>query len=179
MAIYLIRHGETDFNVEKRLQGQINSALTEKGLTQCYEAKNNLKNINIDLIISSPLERTKKLAEIINGNRNIPLIYDNRIMERSYGDLEGCYERDKEYNIFELWDIDINYSKNNVEPLTEFLKRISLFLKECERKYSDKNILLVTHSGNSIAANCFYNGIPVDKNFFKLGLKNCGIAKYL
>ena len=177
MNIYILRHGETDFNVQHRLQGQINSNLTEVGLKQCIEAKNLLKDISIDLIISSPLDRTKVLAEIINEGKKIPVIYDDRLMERSYGNLEGLSST--EFNIHDLWDIDINYSKNNVESINDFLLRVSNFLDDCKDKYSDKNILLVTHSGNSIAANCYYNGIPENKNLLPLGLNNCEYRKYI
>lgn len=176
MKMIIVRHGQTNFNKRNRLQGHIESELTEEGILQSYSLKESLKNTVIDLIISSPLSRTKKLAEIINEDRNLPLLYDDRLMERSYGGLEGLYGNN--INISNLWNIDMNLSDNNVESVISFLDRMKSFLQECEKKYDKKSILLVTHSGNSIAANYYYNGLPRDNNLLKLGLKNCEIAEY-
>ena len=66
MKIYVIRHGQTDWNVAGKCQGRTDIELNETGIEQAKQAKEQLKNYNIDQIICSPLKRTRKTAEIIN-----------------------------------------------------------------------------------------------------------------
>ena len=65
MKIYVIRHGQTNWNVEEIIQGKKDIELNEVGIRQAYEVKEKLNMLNIDLIMCSPLKRTKKTAEII------------------------------------------------------------------------------------------------------------------
>ena len=64
-TLYIVRHGQTDWNVQKLLQGQQDSALTELGITQAKELQETLREIHFDGIFSSDLLRTKKTAEIM------------------------------------------------------------------------------------------------------------------
>lgn len=65
MKLYLVRHGQTNWNLEGRIQGQTNIPLNDKGRKQAQQAKEKLQNIPIDLIICSPLMRARETAEII------------------------------------------------------------------------------------------------------------------
>lgn len=170
MKLYVIRHGQTNWNIENRLQGQVESVLTEQGIEQIKRAKEKLKHIQFDYIICSPLQRCKDTVQIVNEDKNIPVIYDERLKERSYGKLEGAY--DTEIDIKMLWDIKSDYKDKNVESVNEFLNRVYSFLKEIENKYKNKKVLLSTHFGNMVAIDCYYNGIPEDKNLLKFGFKN-------
>ena len=88
------RHGQTEWNVLGKVQGRADIGLNEKGKQQAEETRKTLENEKIDLIICSPLLRAKQTAEIINKNRNIPIIYDDDIIERDFGEFEGiklCY----------------------------------------------------------------------------------------
>lgn len=66
MKFYVVRHGQTDWNAEGRIQGKTDIELNETGIEQARQLKELIKDYNIDLIISSPLKRTRKTAEIIN-----------------------------------------------------------------------------------------------------------------
>ena len=74
MKVYIVRHGETMVNASNKLQGRINCGLTEDGLKQCIELRKKFEDKNIDLIISSPLDRCKQTSEALS-NGNIPIIY--------------------------------------------------------------------------------------------------------
>lgn len=89
MKIYVTRHGQTDWNVQGKTQERADIELNEVGIKQAKQTKEELKNIDIDLIICSPLKRAKKTAEIINEGRNIPIIFDDQIIERNFGEFEG------------------------------------------------------------------------------------------
>ena len=83
-TLYLVRHGETEWNVKGITQGQTNSSLTENGKQQALNTANDLKNINFDAIFSSDLTRTQDTAEIIKLDRDIMvrilLIHDIVVM---------------------------------------------------------------------------------------------------
>lgn len=75
--IYLTRHGQTLWNIENRLQGRGNSKLTEEGKGRAEMLSKRMKNIHIDTIYSSPLERAFITANIIKGDRDIEIITDD------------------------------------------------------------------------------------------------------
>ena len=80
MKLYIIRHGETAWNVEGRLQGQSDTELNENGVRLAKVTAEGLKNIPFDLGISSPLRRAKHTAELVLAGRNVPLTTDDRLM---------------------------------------------------------------------------------------------------
>ncbi len=73
-TIWLTRHGETQWNTVRRMQGQLNSPLTDNGIRQAEQLAKWLAKEDIDVIYTSPLERAYKTALILRGNRNIPVI---------------------------------------------------------------------------------------------------------
>ena len=77
--IYVVRHGQTDWNLEHKLQGSSDIPLNKKGIEQAEEVAVKLSYEPIDLIICSPLLRAKQTAEVINRNRNIPISFDSSI----------------------------------------------------------------------------------------------------
>ena len=91
--IYLTRHGQTDWNVQKKVMGRCDEPLNEKGREQAKQTKELLSDINFDLIICSPLLRAKETAQIINQDRNIKIEYDDRIIERDFGELAKVQEK--------------------------------------------------------------------------------------
>lgn len=176
MKLYVVRHGQTDWNVLHRLQGCTNIALNSTGIKQAHILSDNIKDLKIDMIFTSPLDRAVDTANIINEHRNLTIQADNALIERSYGLLEGVYGH--EYNKYLYWDYDKNYSDNNVEKVQDLFKRVYDFLDSIIEKYNDKNILLVTHNGVSIAINCYFKGFPADKQLLKFILDNCSYVEY-
>ena len=170
--IYIVRHGQTNWNLEKRNQGRKDIELNEKGIQQAKETAEKLKDKKFDIVYSSPLKRAMQTAKIIT---NQEIIEDTRIIERSNGELEGKLK--SEYQ--SLVDFtDPNETRYNIEPLNDFRKRIENFFKEIVNKHPKKDILVVTHAGVSIYAKCYFEGEPIDGNYAKYKLKNCEILKY-
>lgn len=176
MNIIIARHGQTDFNLERKLQGLTDNKLNETGKEQALITKEKLKDEKIDLIICSPLIRAKETAQIINEDRKIDIIYDDRLMERNFGELEGTYIKD--FNPYEFWSYKLNKQYERAERNNDFFKKIYNFLDEIKTKYCKKNILLVAHAGVSIAVKCYFEGIPEDDKLVDIRLKNCEFAKY-
>lgn len=179
MNLYIIRHGQTEWNITHKLQGQADIQLNSMGIKQAMQAKKEINKIDIDLIICSTLGRAKETAKIINEDKNIPIIYDERICERSYGVLEGVCTR--KTDIKKLMNYNINENVENGESSKEFFNRIYSFLDELHKKYkNNEKILLVTHGGVSKAIECYFNGIPKDGDIEKIKMiGNCEIKQYI
>ena len=91
--LYFVRHGQTEWNAIRRMQGQSNSDLTELGRQQAQTNGQFLAGVSIDYLVASPLDRTRQTAAIINRYLQLDIKYDVRIMEWDCGDWSG-----------ELWD---------------------------------------------------------------------------
>ena len=170
MNIYLVRHGQTDWNKNNLMQGQTDVELNETGESQAIQTAQKLKDFQFSLIYSSPLKRTIRTANIIKGNSNLDIILDERLKERSFGDFEGQNNVDfKKY-----WNYKANLSDNKVEPIQLLFRRVYIFLEELEKKYknNDINILLVSHNGTSLAISSIINGAVPD-NIFEYNMKPC------
>lgn len=179
MEIIFVRHGETTWNVEGRLQGQTNeSKLTSKGIEQAEEIANKLENFNYDVIISSPYERTIETAKIINKNNEKEIILEDLIKERGYGVLEGEYAKSGKYNIAQMWNFKEIYKDYEVEPIDTFFERIYKFLDKIIKEKKYKKVLIVSHSGVSIAMRTYFDGIPQNNDLLSLGIKNCEVITF-
>ena len=173
--IYVIRHGQTDWNKNKITMGRCDIPLNGEGIRQAYFSKELINNYDIDFIICSPLTRARQTADIVNIDRNVKILYDKRITERFLGDLEGnAYPNDNN----DIWDININSNKYCVEPMVNFKNRIYGFIEYIMNEYPDKNILVVTHGGVSALFNCYFNDTLYNGTMSDKFLKNCSIAQY-
>ena len=176
--IYITRHGQTDYNVQKKVMGRCDEPLNNNGISQAIETKNNLLNKDIDLIICSPLLRAKQTAIIINEDRNIPIIYDDRIIERNFGEFEGMQTSDFDFNGY--WNYYKNEQYQRAENIQLFFERIYNFLDYIVKNYSDKNVLIVTHGGVSIPVACYFNQNIPTGSLVEVGLVlgNCQVLSY-
>ncbi|MBO5143468.1 MAG: histidine phosphatase family protein [Clostridia bacterium] len=170
--IYIVRHGQTDWNVEGRYGGRTNIPINETGIEQAKQVKELLKDIDFDIVISSPLIRAYKTAQIITDK---DIITDERIVERSNGELEGKLKTE----IAEIINYnDENEKRYNIESIVEFRKRIKSFFDEITSKYKKENVLVVTHAGVGLYTRCYFEGEPVDGDYSKYKMKNCEVLKY-
>jgi len=143
------------------------------GIEQAKKLKEKIKNINFDIITCSPLNRAKHTAEIVNINNN-EIIYDDRIKERSCGDLSG--KPLEVTNRVEYWNYNTTIQYGTSENIKLFFERIYNFLDEL--KIKDYNtVLIVAHSGVSKAFSGYFEGIK-NGMFLNRGLKNGEIKEY-
>jgi len=156
-TIYLIRHGETDWNAKRIVQGQSDNPLNKTGELQARELAKRLKNIHFDAIFSSDLLRARRTAEIIAQEKKLAVQTTKLLRERAFGKLEG-----KPAEMLIVWRKAI---KEGIEKLTEeekkmlikedpqiesdesLMSRFLTFLREVAVGYAGKKILLVTHGG--------------------------------
>lgn len=176
MAIYIVRHGQTAWNASKKIQGRVDIELNEEGIRQAQEAREQLQNIKLDMIYSSPLMRAKQTAQIINEKHNLSIIEEPRIIERGFGDLEGTHI--SEMNFEDFW----NPLKSENYPTCErpdwFFERVQSLIKELVEQHADKEILLVCHGGVSLPVYTFFNEVNLEGDLRKYMLNNGEIARY-
>nr|MCR5154705.1 histidine phosphatase family protein [Lachnospiraceae bacterium] len=89
MKLYIMRHGETNWNKEKRLQGRSDIDINENGILLAEKTSKALEDVPFTHIFSSPLTRAYHTATIIKGNRNLDIVKDERLLEISFGNQEG------------------------------------------------------------------------------------------
>ena len=184
MKLYLIRHGETDWNIVKRLQGATDIPLNENGEALARETAEGLKEIPFDMVFTSPLKRAYRTAEIVKGNREIPLIVEERIREICFGDYEGLVSKSEGYSIpdpefkFFFTKTDCYKTPPNGEPIESLLERTNEFLEELKKRedLKDKTILVSTHGAavRALLSNIEHCDIA---HFWGKGVhKNCGVS---
>lgn len=143
--IYIIRHGQTDWNIEHRTQGQTDIALNTNGIKQAELITQKISNLKIDSIISSDLKRAYMTAQIINKNFHKAIETDKRLREFCFGTLEGI-TRDKITQ--ETWEkFNENPKQFNAETKEEIFNRIKSFIKDMKSEIKNKKVLVVTHGG--------------------------------
>ena len=184
MRLYILRHGETDWNRELRLQGQTDIQLNEKGRRLARLTAEGMKDIPFDLVITSPLSRARETAALALGGREIPVICDERIMEIGFGVMEGGQVRNAEgvvtdasfYNFF--YDPANYVPQEGGESIKALCARTGAFLDELKTRtgWMDKTILISTHGAavRSILANIKHSDL---KDFWGGGVpRNCAVS---
>ncbi|UFU01530.1 histidine phosphatase family protein (plasmid) [Radiobacillus kanasensis] len=136
--IGLVRHGETDWNVAGKLQGKTDVPLNERGIAQAKACKEHFKHEDWDLLVSSPLKRAKKTAEIINEALQLPFYEMEDFKERSFGEAEGLLAEERN-------SLYPNRDYPGAESFEAFQARVMNGLSLLNSKYPNKRILLVAH----------------------------------
>lgn len=172
MKVYIVRHGEVPSNILERYNIK-DEDLTDKGISQAEELREKIRDINYDIIISSPLLRAVHTAQIINAHDKEITINEN-IREREHGDLEG--KSFLETNREEYWNYYSKITYGTAENLQMFFERVADFLDDLKTKNYD-SVLVVAHSGVSKAFSAYFDGIA-DGLFLNRGIKNCEIKEY-
>ncbi len=175
MILYVTRHGETSKNKLGLIQGQTECDLSEKGIKDAEELSNVINDINIDIVISSPLKRAKDTARIITSGK-YPINIDDRIIERDWGMCEGA--NIEEVDTVNCWNFFINTDDNGIEKVQDLLARVSEFLEDIKVRYQDKNVLVVTHSAVLRALHYCLNPIPEDGDMSKIEIPNLRLIEY-
>lgn len=165
MDLYVLRHGQTDYNLEGKFQGQVDIEMNETGKKQVKKTAEQLKQIKFNKVFVSPLQRTKDTAQIVTNEK---MILEPRIIERSFGTLEGKYG---------ISDYEEKIQEFNIEPILKVEERVKSFLEEILKKSKkEENILIVTHEGIAQIINIILN-----KEISKKEMKNfrLGTAQYV
>ena len=151
MKLYLIRHGETDWNKVRRLQGSSDISLNACGRKLAELTRDGLKQIPFDAAYSSPLDRAAETGKIILKGRNLSLHMDSRLAEVDFGEYEGIREqelRDRQDPFMDFFDNPENFrKKGGAENHRDVINRAVAFLEDvvlpAEEKY--KHMVIFSH----------------------------------
>lgn len=144
LRIYLARHGQTDWNLEGRTQGQTDTALNATGRRQAAELKSQLAGILLGAVYSSTLSRSRETAEIVHGNT--PLISLPGLRERNFGKFQGKLESDPTTGPeFQKRRTSADDSLDGGESLNAFFDRVRSTLEDIRKQRPSGTILIVGH----------------------------------
>lgn len=150
LEIYLTRHGETQWNTIRKMQGQGNSPLTELGVKQAKWLGERLGKKEMTKIYSSPLGRAIETSKVINTFLNTEIEYDDRLMEIDIGCWQGREVADIEKEALEMYDCfwhkPEKFTHVGIESFEAVQSRGAEFMEEVLHKHKDGRILIVAHA---------------------------------
>ncbi len=182
MKLLVIRHGQTDWNIQGLFQGDTDVPLNEEGRRQAREAASQLSPGDADLILCSTLGRARETAAILNEVLHCPVIYRRELIERGFGEWEGrLIEECRRIPYMQsgmLYNIHDRESHYGIETAEALCGRISGILNEIKTYYPDRTVLLVSHGGTLRCLNAFFEGIAEDGSLPRIWIKNCELRGY-
>lgn len=148
ITLYFVRHGETEWNVENRVQGQLDSPLTDKGIKDVLQLKHRIQETEWQAVFSSPIHRALYTAKLLCDGEQ--LIYqDKRLMEMNLGIFQSMtWKEIKQYDPTQYrhyWHKPALFSVNHGETFLAVRHRVEQFLQNIQQTYKEGNILIVTH----------------------------------
>ena len=180
--LYIIRHGETDWNAQHRLQGRTDIPLNDTGRRMAEMARIGCRDIHFDLCFCSPLIRAKETAEILLRGRDVPIVTDDRLKEMGFGNYEGLADS------FQIPDCPINVFFHSPEKYTDppggaesldnLFARTGAFLRERVDPLlqEGKDVLIVGHGAMNSSIVCQVRKLPREK-FWSAGIENCRLMR--
>jgi glucosyl-3-phosphoglycerate phosphatase len=153
--LILLRHGQTDFNVDGRMQGHIDSHLTDAGHEQAAEAAPVLASLAPDRLVSSDLRRAVDTAEVVGAACGLPVKFDSRLRETHLGLWQGhtVAEIERDYpGATATWRSDPGWAPPEGESRIDVVARSRPVVDELDAEFADSDgvsetVLLVAHGG--------------------------------
>jgi len=165
--IFLVRHGQTTWNLEKRWQGSKNSNLTALGVQQAQKTKEYLDKCHIDSAYVSPLQRAQDTMTILLEDKDIQAIILDDIQELNIGPWEGVTQEDTKqtdpHEFHNFWKAPDRFSLKGAETFYELQKRVVQALNTIFNKHEGCNILLVSHWISIKVALAHFSTTPISK----------------
>ena len=184
MKIYFVRHGETDWNKERKIQGQVDIPLNEFGRHLARETAKGLRDVPFDVCFTSPLGRARETAEIILQGRDVPILEDKRILEMNFGVLEGkCCSKEgwdvpDSFQMF--FDDPVHYqAPEGGEDFQAVRERTGDFLNWlfAQEQYRDSTVLVTAHGAAMAGLLNNLKKKPLAE-YWGVGVhKNCGVTE--
>ncbi len=181
MKLYIIRHGETDWNKQFRLQGQSDIPLNQYGRELAVITSEALKDVRFDLIYASPLKRAYETAQIIRGSRQTKILTDDRLKEISFGVDEGRNKDELGAHFSNFFFAPDKFVPSEGGETYEMVcKRAESFLADKIEplKTTDKTVLIVAHGAMNKALMLKLKNIPIRDIWKGEFQKNCCVNIY-
>jgi broad specificity phosphatase PhoE len=177
--LLIVRHGETEWNAEGRIQGHTDVALSERGIEQARMAARRLAHVQIDAAYSSDLRRSSQTARMILGERDAPLYTTSLLREYHKGVFEGLTAEETRKRYPELYAAslvkDLDFAPSGGETTRQTSRRIAGFVAGIKERHQGDTVLIVGHGGSLRAAFVALLELPLEANW-KFELANCGLS---
>ena len=164
--VIVVRHGQTEWNVGARIQGQGDSDLTEEGRAQARSIAARLARESFDVLISSDLGRAAATAEHIARRCGLPIVLDARLRERHFGVGQGMtYEEvDRAYPgaFARIRNVDPDFVIPGGESRRQFHERVRSAFDSIAQAHAGRTVVVVTHGGVLATFFRHVHGIPLD-----------------
>lgn len=167
--LYLTRHGETEWNLEGRIQGSRDSALTEKGIQQARQLGKWLANTHIDRVYSSSSQRAYQTARLIVGNRDLSIVPVDELKEMNLGIWEGCkfaeIQEMYEEQFQTFWSTPHLLSDCPRESFESLKSRVVSAIVKIIEENPGKDILIVAHAIALKSIMSYFENLPLERLF--------------
>jgi probable phosphoglycerate mutase len=165
--LFLIRHGETTFNYEGRVQGWLDVPLSDHGLHQAERIAHRLQHDTLQAIYASDLLRARVTAEAIGRALNLPVQLDERLREHMLGALQGLNSEEIRAQ-FPARVAQQAISTQRVpapgeEPMEQFAARVRACVEDIVAKHSGQNVVVVSHGGTIHVLLALYLGMDIHR----------------
>ncbi len=178
--VLLVRHGQTEWNRQKRYQGTSDVPLAEAGREQAHLVARRLQGEGVDAILSSPLRRAWETACTVGEHLRLPPEADERLREICFGFWEGLTHTEiaRDYpEDWGRWTADpLHWPPGRGETLVQVAARVGQVLDDLIRRYPDRTVLLVGHGGSLRVFLCLALGVPPERSW-QFPLKNCSLSE--
>jgi ribonuclease H / adenosylcobalamin/alpha-ribazole phosphatase len=147
-AATILRHGETPLSIEKRFSGRGDAALTDRGNAQAQAAAERLSRVAFDVIVSSPLRRTRQTAEVVAARLGAEVVVEDGFAETDFGEWEGATFGEigkSSPDALRAWLDDPNIAPPGGESMVSTAKRVAAARERAIAAYPDAKVLIVTH----------------------------------
>lgn len=177
-TIYLVRHGETEWNVKKRIQGHEDIPLNKKGEVQAKELAEKLTHVKFNAVYSSDLIRAKKTAEIITLEKKLAVQTTKVLRERYFGKYQGrsFAVNNEMIKLINNLKMVKGEGAKEVESDEKIISRLITFLREIAVTYAGKTVLMVSHGG-PIRTLLIHLGFTSYENITEGGISNLSFIK--
>ena len=181
MNLYVVRHGESEYNVQGKWGGLQTTPLTAKGLEQAKLAATQLPDIDFEIIVASSMMRTRQTAQVIQEKTHLPLIFSDEFVERNIGVYDGLTKKEIIEKYPDLWERDcikkLDDAPTDGETYGQLYARVTAALQKLKADYPDKNVILVAHFFAIRVTYWYCNNVPFEE-MLDYSLENCEIAKF-
>ncbi len=179
--LIVVRHGETIWNADQRMQGHMDVPLSDVGIRQARAVAARLANEQIDKIYSSDLQRALQTAETIRSGRPIMLVTDARLREIHMGFFQGMTLGEARAQHGDAWERffihDAEYALPGGQSRSHKQGEIAEFMEQLISEERGKRIVVVTHGGILIAMLRHVLNIPPG-HYFRVRIDNAGIQRF-
>ena len=175
VRLYAVRHGQTEWNVQNKVCGRTDIPLTEQGIAQAEALAEKAKELDIDVIVSSPMIRARRMSDIVSKACNAPIIEDARLIETNFGEYEGIDRYDPKFR-----EQKRQFARKypGGESMFQVAHRVYGLLEDVKARYDGKSVLLVCHGGVCRIIRTYFEDMT-NEEFYGYSPENGVVSEYM